>query len=242
MPEVIVYKSKEFKVVLDTQTGRPHLVMLYNGKKKYKTIYDFEPFIYKRFIEFVDRILWDLGPAIFSIHLGKYQSKDSPHFHAHFFIPITIYVSMAVANNANININFDEWQSKAIKDGATYKHNDLKNIYKLVPFPKSKPTLPLGYEIIFHSKLPRIGFYNPDKEEILSEIIHAMMFLINYYGLNSRDKGGSHLVIQNGIFLDEEFKYYMGYIQVDIQNYYKINPHRKQWLKEFKKVPYAVLT
>ena len=185
MPETVVYRTKEFRVILDLNTGRPHLVMLYNNKgkrNKYRSILDFEPPLYRKWLNFLDNVLLDLGPAIFSIHLGKYQSVDS--YHSHLFVPVKIYVSMAVKHNAPINLDLYGWQTKALQDGKRYQRADLKNIYRSQPHPRSIPSLPFGYEIKFHSNQPRIAFYRPHGIEKLPELIQAMTMFVKYYNLH----------------------------------------------------------
>jgi hypothetical protein len=191
-------------------------------------------------------------PSIFSIHLGIYQSKNAQHFHAHIYIPIANYLDLSLKYDFKINVNVNKWQSILTKEGEKYKNMDLDRLHKMSihhkTIHKQLPELPYNYKIIFHPSQPRIAFVkgdlniNVNRRELIDESMAAMMHFTQYYQLNNRTKGGCHIVLQNGLYPDILFKNILGYIQVDIINYYHINPNRETWIKNFLQEPYLVIT
>ena len=48
--------------------------------------------------------------------------------------------------------------------------------------------------------------------------------------------------LQNKRFIDPSYSNIKGYLQVDIVNYYRLHPNRDNWLKNFIKSEYLVIT
>lgn len=242
--EMMIAKDEHFRIVFDIYTQRPHLIMLSNNRE-YNSIYDFDNKMYKLWLNFLFRSFILLKECIFSIHLGFYQSKQSPHFHAHYFVPIYQYKQLCKLHNMKYNINMNKWKQTLIKDGIKYKKNDIDNIQDIkINSNLSLPTLPDGYHYHFHPNQPRIAIYheNAIKNNDYKTLIGLMLSFILYYELNDPKKGAAHLCIQHNMFIDDYFKTYSAYIQIDIINYYKINKKRNIWLKNFMNTDYVVIT
>lgn len=243
MIQPIIIRNKYFKIVFDRSTNRPHLIQLcYN--KKYKTIYDFSYLLYNKWKKFVCKSMTLLDKCIFSIHFGSYQSIHSPHFHAHYLIPIKSYNKLSKEYHINNTINSNKWKLQLIQDGIKYKQSDTLNIHNHKSHDKPLPKLPDGYRYKFHTNQPRIAIYNkdPTKNNDLNKLIDLMLAFILYYKLNIKKIGGAHLCLQHNLHIDNSFKNFKAYIQLDIINYYKINNNRKKWLLNFKKHKYIVMT
>jgi len=257
--DVTVFKTRQFKVIvgLSVPEARPHLIMLFTDRRgrTEKTIFDFNPTLFNQWITALQKSFFHFPVCIFSVHLGLYQSKDSPHFHAHYILPIDEYMDLIIEHQGkNVHDDFldqlEDWPLRLEDEGNKYKQHDLKTI---AGFTKQKinkfrglPQLSRNYSIRFHSNQPRIAFMpnkknGPDHSD-LRHLVLAMMEFIEYYRLNNRRVGGCHLCLQNYLYVDHEFKGVPGFLQIDPANYYLINPDREIWLKNFKKKPYIVMT
>lgn len=253
MKDTVIFRYHRFHVILaaSVKNPRPHLIMLYTGKRSsYHSIYDFDPILFNVWIKTIKKTFTQLPQCIFSVHLGHYQSKDSPHFHAHYYLPMKQYMEMVTKHQIDIDflINLEKWPDRVKQEGRRYKQHDLRLIsnltpkqLKVQPFPK----LSRNFSIRFHKTQPRIGFHfnqSGPRHDQLSDLILVMMEFIKYYQLNNRKKGGCHLCLQNNLFIDHEFNDIIGYLQVDLVNYYRINPDRHNWLERFKHSTYQVFT
>jgi hypothetical protein len=69
-----------------------------------------------------------------------------------------------------------------------------------------------------------------------------MLLYIQENKLDDRSRGGCHLCIQNGYYIDMEFRDMLGYIQVDPINYYRMNPGRELWYEKYKNEEFYVVT
>lgn len=245
--DISIFKNKKFRVVLDIYTPRPHYILLHNEidrDKKIKSIYDFSNSLYKLFIRTLQNSFKKLGPCIFSIHLGLYQSKDSPYFHAHYLVPFDKFVHMYIKRYQNEKYlhRLFTYEQRLKIEGSRYKSNDLSCIYENDPYIEF-PKLNTNYSIKFHDHQPRVAFiHNKYGENRLADLMSAMLEFIRYYELNDRNKGGCHLCIQNKMSIDSEYNDIIGYIQIDIVNYYRICPNRENWVKNFEKNGYMVYT
>ena len=252
--DVTVFNTKNFKIImgLTVPEARPHLIMLFNRqdhKKLRINIFDFTSEMFEKWVNSLKKSFVRFPETIFSQHLGLYQSKDSPHFHAHFIIPIEHYINLLSKHAKSIESDFlsklEQWPKRLKKEGTYYKRKDIAEIKKTSSsFPKL-PKISKNYSIIFHSNQPRIAFIannSPPDHDNLADLIKAMMEFISYYGLDDRRIGGCHLCIQHNLYIDKEFNGVSGFLQVDPVNFYRINPNRIVWLNKFKNSSYIVLT
>lgn len=246
MKEIVVYKNKYFRAVLDIYTPRPHFILLLNHRRKhkYKSVYDFPQSLWQFWIKTIHRTFKKFGPCIFSIHLGFFQSKDSPYFHAHYFVPLEKYLDIFIKRDISPSYldKLLKWGDKIRLDGKKYKKHDLKQINKIKVVERELPKIS-NYTLQFHESQPRVAFIKKGKnKEDLYDLVWSMMEFIYYYGLHDRKVGGCHLCLQNNYWVDNDYNGIIGYLQIDIINYYKINPNRKEWLKNFRKSEYLVIT
>tara|TARA_R100001163_G_C5068418_1_gene208679 strand:- start:7607 stop:8389 length:783 start_codon:yes stop_codon:yes gene_type:complete len=249
--DVTLIRTNLFRVLigLGVKQARPHLILLLKEKRQKITIYDFDPSRFNNFIQTIKKTFSEFKQSIFSLHLGFYQSKECPHFHAHFILDINDYIKIVARNYQKIEKGFlkelEEWPYRLLEEGQKYKTLDIKTIYNLKDSKNNGlPTISKNYSIIFHHDQPRIGFI-PNKSgpnhNNLRDLIIAMMEFINNYKLQDKKVGGCHLCIQNNLWIDKQFKL-PGFIQIDPFNFYKINPNRNKWLENFKESNYLVLT
>lgn len=260
--DVTVFKTRQFKVIvgLSVPEARPHLIMLFTDRRgrTEKNIYDFSSTLFDQWIVALRKSFNRFPNCIFSVHLGLYQSKDSPHFHAHYILPIDDYIDLIIENQGQyVHEDFldqlEEWPDRLEIEGDKYQLDDLQTISSFTKKQIKKfelrglPNLTRNYSIRFHSNQPRIAFLpnkkngSPDHSD-LQFLVQAMMEFIEYYSLNKRNVGGCHLCLQNYLYVDQEFAGVPGFLQIDPANYYLINPYRQQWLKNFKSKPYVVMT
>jgi hypothetical protein len=272
--DVTLFETNKYKIIigLTVLDARPHLIMLFNGKnhRNFKmNVYDIlaDNDMFNDLVHAINKSFRRFKGSIFSIHLGHYQSRESPHFHAHLMLPIELY--MKIVNrylNPHTNLEYwdylGEWSNRISHEGVEYKKNDLRNIQPLTkttfiaplsiipPTDISTNTLGAEYTIVFHTTQPRIRFILKNDQtggQILSRdelklLLKIMLSYVKSYNLNDRSRGGCHLCIQNNFYVDSEFKDIKGYIQVDPINYYKMNPDREEWLKSYKNSSYYVVT
>ena len=253
MKEIIINRSNNFRVILGLAVPhpRPHLIFLYNGKRTtFNTIYDLNCLLFENFINMIKKSFIKIGPGIFSIHLGIFQSKESPHFHAHYCIPIDRYVDLITDHTKNLKFyqGLREWPIRLANEGLKWKKHDLKLLHqdkKIHTYFSKLPNLSRNFSVKFHSSQPRIAFI-PNKHgphhNSIKDLVLVMMEFSKHYKLNDSKHGGCHLCIQHELSIDSEFNDVQGYLQVDIVNYYRINPYRKKWLKLFEQEPYVVIT
>ena len=253
-------------MVLDIFYPRPHYIMLLNDHRrkllKHKDIYDLPFDLWKNCIGVVEKTMNKLGNFIFSIHLGFYQSKESPNFHAHYVMPYyqfrQSYIKRAhllekhkyasrrkIMEQAKYLKGLGQWKQELLAQCQKYKEHDLKQIARMKG-PISEPIefkFSKNYRIEFDSEQPRIKFIATDEvHDNYHDLVWIMMEYANFYGLSDRKQGGCHLCLQNKRFIDPSYSNIKGYLQVDIVNYYRLHPNRDNWLKNFIKSEYLVIT
>lgn len=251
MKEVVIFRNKHFRVVLDIYTPRPHFILLHNEKnkkKKLRSLYDFPNSLWQYWIGTLDLTFKRFGPCIFSLHLGYYQSKDSPYFHAHYYVSPEKYYNLYTKHYQDKEYlkNLVNFEKRLKIEGKKYKTYDLRQIAKLQSVEnRDLPTLTRNYSFRFHPSQPRVAFvHNPDgpNHRSLADLVMAMMEFIRHYELYNRKKGGCHLCIQNGMYVESGYRDITGYLQIDVMSYYQMVPHQQKWLEMFRQSEYTVYT
>jgi hypothetical protein len=79
-------------------------------------------------------------------------------------------------------------------------------------------------------------------KKVVKKLLGIMLLYIQENKLDDRSRGGCHLCIQNGYYIDMEFRDMLGYIQVDPINYYRMNPDREIWYEKYKNDEFYVVT
>lgn len=271
--DIALLETAQYKLIigLTIHDSRPHLFLLCK-KKEYKNWNIFQILrnheMFSNLVHIINQSFQRYRTSIFSIHLGQYQSKESPHFHAHLLLPIEEYIKIInqhhSKDNAQLNTTeywtkLENWSNRLKYEGIAYKKSDISNINKIISQYSKSPKSPQSskspqspkslkddsYEIIFHSSQPRIGFRWVSSSKSVPKIRSLIRYMLSYIQekkLNDCARGGCHLCIQNGYYVDEEFGDIMGYIQVDPINYYKMNPMREIWYEKYKKAEFYVVT
>jgi len=249
--DMILLEASNYKVIvgLASSDARPHLILLFHGKNRsYKmNIYDIlgNATLYSELLDMIGTAFKKYKGVIFSLHLGCYQSRDSPHFHAHLVLPIDRY--MKIVNRflkppvaPEYWSNLEMWSNKIIIEGKKYQRNDLINISKINNI-SNPPTTNTQYDIIFHTNQPRIGF-KLSCNYTDATLLKIMLEYAKEHGLDDRKKGGCHICLQDDFYVDNEFSNIRGYIQMDPVNYYQLHPDQKVWLDSYRKTTYFVVT
>lgn len=260
--DITLYETHMFRVIvgLGISDARPHLIMLFNRKnhRNYRmSIFDIygNSRMFNDLVYCIDRSFKKNTESIWSVHIGQYQSRDSPHFHAHLVLPMERYtriigtfMNIESSENAEYRNRLNGWLNKTIEEGIKYKKTDLTKIEKGVDIKAISYNNINDVQIKWHSTQPRIGFVmnqsgdrKHDKKK-MKRLVSIMLEFCRTNNLDDRTMGGCHLCLQNGYYVDDEFKDLVGYLQVDPVNYYRLNPDRIRWLDSYKNVEYSVIT
>jgi hypothetical protein len=228
-------------MIPDLYSGKSHFIILLKKNNKIgkliNHIYDFPYSLLLEFIKYYNNISTTIGANVLSIHLGNFQSKTSPHFHAHLYVPIDTFIRLT-----SKKLDIDKWSHNIISQGKLYKKLDLKSISKYKNNLLKLPILPNGFKYSFHPNQPRLTIYRKKSASI--EEMFIMLFYIAFeLKLYKKHIGGAHLVINNHMNFDPKFKT-IGYLQIDPANYYHLLPTllQKTWLKNFKNTEYLIYT